>query len=199
MSARIITISRQFGTGGHTIGQKVAEKLGLPFYDNELVTKIAEKSGFDASFIKENAERTSSVSGFFYDMGIHGSSYMPMSLYDQLYITQHNIIREIAEKEACVIVGRCADYILEDRDDTLNVFIYADNEYRAKYVLETYGDNGKKIEKRIKDKDNTRASYYRHYTNREWGDPLNYQLCLNSGYIGIDKCVDIIAQVAQGK
>ena len=126
MSVRIITISRQFGSAGHSIGELVAKKLGIKFYDSELVTKIAEKSGFDASFIRENGEQTSSGSGLFYDMGMYGgASFAPLSLYDQLYITQHNIIRELADKEPCVIVGRCSDYVLEDRDDCLHTFIYA--------------------------------------------------------------------------
>ncbi len=200
MSIRIITISRQFGCGGHTVGQLVAEKLGLPLYDNELVTKIAEKSGFDVSFVKENGEKVFTSMGMSYYMGFQSpSAYTPLSLYDQLYIAQHNIIRELAENEECVIIGRCADYILEERSDTLRTFIYADNEFRAKRIIETYGDNGQKIEKRIKDKDNSRSAYYRHYTNREWGDSANYHLCLNSGFLGIDECADLIVDVVRKK
>ncbi|MBE6994716.1 MAG: cytidylate kinase-like family protein [Ruminococcaceae bacterium] len=200
MSIRIITISRQFGSGGHTVGQLIAEKLGLPLYDNELVTKIAEKSGFDVSFVKENSEKVFTAMGMSYYMGFQNpAAYTPLSLYDQLYIAQHNIIRELAEKEECVIIGRCADYILEDRDDTLRTFIYADNDYRAKRIIESYGDNGVKVEKRIKDKDNGRSAYYRHYTNREWGDPANYHMCLNSGFIGIEQCADLIVQAVRSK
>ena len=200
MSVRIITISRQFGSAGHSIGELVAKKLGIKFYDSELVTKIAEKSGFDASFIRENGEQTSSGSGLFYDMGMYGgASFAPLSLYDQLYITQHNIIRELADKEPCVIVGRCFDYVLEDRDDCLHTFIYADGDFRAKRILEIYGDNGVKIEKRIRDKDNKRSAYYRHYTNREWGDPHNYHLCLNSGFLGIEECADMIISAVKSK
>ena len=200
MSIRIITISRQFGSGGHTVGQLIAEKLGLPLYDNELVTKIAEKSGFDVSFVKENSEKVFTAMGMSYYMGFQNpAAYTPLSLYDQLYIAQHNIIRELAEKEECVIIGRCADYILEDRDDTLRTFIYADNDYRAKRIIESYGDTGVKVEKRIKDKDNGRSAYYRHYTNREWGDPANYHMCLNSGFIGIEQCADLIVQAVRSK
>ena len=199
MSKRIITISRQFGSGGHSIGEKVAEKLGIAFYDSEKLTqKIAAETDFDISFIRENDEKAYSGMGMFFDLGIHGgTSFTSLSLYDQLYIAQHNAIREVAEKEPCVIVGRCADYVLEDRDDALHVLIYADNDYRASRILGEYGKRDLKIEKRMKDKDNKRMNYYKHYTNREWGDAMNYHLCLNSGVIGIDECVDIIVDIAK--
>ncbi len=198
MSKRIVTISRQFGSGGHTVGKMVAEKLGVPCYDSELVTKIAEKSGFDVSFIQENGERTSRGTGLFYDMGLHGGTgFTTLSLYDQLYIAQHNIIRELAEKEECVIIGRCADYVLEDRDDCFHVLIYADDEFRAKRVLEQYGESDMKIEKRLKKKDNQRASYYRHYTNREWGDHKNYHICLNTAAISLEDCAAIITDLVR--
>ncbi len=200
MSKRIITISRQFGSGGHSIGKMVAGRLGIPCYDNELVTRMAEESGFDASFIRENGEKVSTYTGadLFYGMGISaGPTFSTLSLYDRLYITQHNIIRDIAEKEECVIVGRCSDYILSERDDCVHVFIYADNDYRAERILRLYGDNGVKIEKRMKDKDSQRISYYEHYTNRDWGNPLNYHLCLNSGFIGDELCAEMIIKAAQ--
>ena len=200
MSKRIITISRQFGSGGHSIGKMVAGRLGIPCYDNELVTRMAEESGFDASFIRENGEKVSTYTGadLFYGMGISaGPTFSTLSLYDRLYITQHNIIRDIAEKEECVIVGRCSDYILSERDDCVHVFIYADNDYRAERILRLYGDNGVKIEKRMKDKDSQRISYYEHYTNRDWGNPLNYHLCLNSGFIGDELCAEMIIKADQ--
>lgn len=196
MSKRIITISRQFGSGGHSIGKKLAERLGVPLYDNELVTKIAEKSGFDVSFIKENSEKTSRGTGYFMDFGIHGGAgFTTLSLYDQLYIAQHNIIRELAEQESCVIVGRCADYVLEDREDTLHVLIYADDDYRAERIVRLYGERDIPIAKRMKKKDSRRESYYRHYTNREWGDYKNYAVCLNTAQVDEDTCVDLICNL----
>ncbi|MBQ3091177.1 MAG: cytidylate kinase-like family protein [Clostridia bacterium] len=196
MSKRVITISRQFGSGGHSIGKKLAERLGVPLYDNELVTKIAEKSGFDVSFIKENSEKTSRASGYFMDFGIHGGAgFTTLSLYDQLYIAQHNIIRELAEQESCVIVGRCADYVLEDREDTLHVLIYADDDYRAERIVRLYGERDIPIAKRMKKKDSRRESYYRHYTNREWGDYKNYAVCLNTAQVDEDTCVDLIVDL----
>ncbi len=196
MSKRVITISRQFGSGGHSIGKKLAERLGVPLYDNELVTKIAEKSGFDVSFIKENSEKTSRGTGYFMDFGIHGGAgFTTLSLYDQLYIAQHNIIRELAEQESCVIVGRCADYVLEDREDTLHVLIYADDDYRAERIVRLYGERDIPIAKRMKKKDSRRESYYRHYTNREWGDYKNYAVCLNTAQVDEDTCVDLICNL----
>ncbi len=196
MSKRVITISRQFGSGGHSIGKKLAERLGVPLYDNELVTKIAEKSGFDVSFIKENSEKTSRGTGYFMDFGIHGGAgFTTLSLYDQLYIAQHNIIRELAEQESCVIVGRCADYVLEDREDTLHVLIYADDDYRAERIVRLYGERDVPIAKRMKKKDSRRESYYRHYTNREWGDYKNYAVCLNTAQVDEDTCVDLICNL----
>ncbi|MBQ1251216.1 MAG: cytidylate kinase-like family protein [Clostridia bacterium] len=196
MSKRVITISRQFGSGGHSIGKKLAERLGVPLYDNELVTKIAEKSGFDVSFIKENSEKTSRGTGFFLDYGIHGGAgFTTLSLYDQLYIAQHNIIRDLADQESCVIVGRCADYVLEDREDTLHVLIYADDDYRAERIVRLYGERDLPIAKRMKKKDSQRESYYRHYTNREWGDYKNYAVCLNTAQVDEDTCVDLIVNL----
>jgi len=196
MSKRVITISRQFGSGGHSIGKKLADRLGVPLYDNELVTKIAEKSGFDVSFIKENSEKTSRGTGFFLDYGIHGGAgFTTLSLYDQLYIAQHNIIRELAEQESCVIVGRCADYVLEDREDTLHVLIYADDDYRAERIVRLYGERDIPIAKRMKKKDSRRESYYRHYTNREGGDYKNYAVCLNTAQVDEDTCVDLIVNL----
>ena len=196
MSKRVITISRQFGSGGHSIGKKLAERLGVPLYDNELVTKIAEKSGFDVSFIKENSEKTSRGTGFFLDYGIHGGAgFTTLSLYDQLYIAQHNIIRDLADQESCVIVGRCADYVLEDREDTLHVLIYADDDYRAERIVRLYGERDLPIAKRMKKKDSQRESYYRHYTNREWGDYKNYAVCLNTAQVDEDTCVDLICDL----
>lgn len=196
MSKRVITISRQFGSGGHSIGKKLAERLGVPLYDNELVTKIAEKSGFDVSFIKENSEKTSRGTGFFLDYGIHGGAgFTTLSLYDQLYIAQHNIIRDLADQESCVIVGRCADYVLEDREDTLHVLIYADDDYRAERIVRLYGERDIPIAKRMKKKDSQRESYYRHYTNREWGDYKNYAVCLNTAQVDEDTCVELICDL----
>jgi hypothetical protein len=134
--------------------------------------------------------------GFFLDYGIHGGAgFTTLSLYDQLYIAQHNIIRDLADQESCVIVGRCADYVLEDREDTLHVLIYADDDYRAERIVRLYGERDLPIAKRMKKKDSQRESYYRHYTNREWGDYKNYAVCLNTAQVDEDTCVELIVNL----
>lgn len=199
MTQKIITISRAFGSGGHTIGKQVAERLGIPFYDKELVDAVAKESGFHADFIKEAGEYASVTSSFLFNIAVspHPSAALnTMSMSDQLFVYQTNVIRDLAEKGPCVIVGRCADYILKDREDCLHVFIHADMAYRADRIVRLYGQTKQSPEKRLNDKDNKRRVYYKHYTNRTWGDAQNYHICLNSGLIGIDKCVDIITDIA---
>ena len=191
MANRIITISREFGSGGRTIGRKVAEKLGIPCYDAELVEKIAEESGYAEEYIKEEGEYTSGgwLSTLFSDR-TNG-----LTNQDKLWNVQSKVIRELAEKESCVIVGRCADYILRDKADCLTVFIHASLEKRAERIVREYGETDETPEERLKDKDKRRATYYRFYTDMKWGQAKNYQVCLDSGELGIDKCVDIISSL----
>jgi cytidylate kinase len=200
MTKQIITISRAFGSGGHTIGQEVAKRLGIPFYDKELVDEVAKQSGFHADFIKEAGEYAPVSSSFLFSIAVSPnplSTMHTMSMADQLFVYQTNVIRNLAEKGPCVIVGRCADYILREREDALHVFIHADMAYRAERIVRLYGETKQTPDKRLAEKDNKRKVYYKHYTNRNWGDAQNYHLCLNSGLIGIDKCTDIIVDVAQ--
>lgn len=191
MANRIITISREFGSGGRTIGRKVAEKLGIPCYDAELVEKIAEESGYAEEYIKEEGEYTSGgwLSTLFSDR-TNG-----LTNQDKLWNVQSKVIRELAEKESCVIVGRCADYILRDKADCLTVFIHASLEKRAERIVREYGETDETPEERLKDKDKRRATYYRFYTDMKWGQAKNYQICLDSGELGIDKCAELITQL----
>ena len=162
MKKRIITISRQFGSGGHSIAQAVAERLGVPFYDNQLITEVAKQSGLSEDFIRENEEYASHSSSFLYQLAMStAGTYGYPSVYQKLYEAQTKVIQDLADKESCVIVGRCADYILRDRKDCLHIFIHADNEHRANHILEKYGPTDKTTTQRIKDKDNRRRNYYR--------------------------------------
>ena len=198
MTKKIITISRAFGSGGRTIGKEVAQRLGIPYYDKELVEAVAKESGFHADFIKEAGEYA--PVSFLFSIAVSPnpmSMVHTMSMADQLFVYQTNVIRNLAEKGPCVIVGRCADYILREREDALHVFIHADMAYRAERIVRLYGETKQTPDKRLAEKDNKRKVYYKHYTNRNWGDAQNYHLCLNSGLIGIDKCTDIIVDVAQ--
>ncbi len=186
---RIITISREFGSGGRTIGKKVAEKLGIPCYDSELIEKLAQESGFTKDYIKEAGEYTP---GGFLASAFSSRAFGPTN-EDILWELQCKIITELAEKESCVIVGRCADYILQDKADCLKVFIHADMAFRAERIVKVYGEREESPEQRLRDKDKRRAAYHRFYTNMKWGYAENYHLTLDSGVLGIDKCVDIIA------
>ncbi len=199
MTKKIITISRAFGSGGHTVGKEVAQRLGIPCYDKELVDAVAKESGFHADFIKEAGEYAPVTSSFLFNIAVSPnpmSMMNTMSMADQLFVCQTNVIRKLADKGPCVIVGRCADYILRDREDCLHVFIHADMEHRAERIVRLYGQTRQTPEKRLNDKDNKRRVYYKHYTNRNWGEAQNYHVSLNSGLIGIDKCVDIIVDIA---
>lgn len=194
---KIITISREFGSGGHSIGKIVAETLGISFYDQELLEKIAEETGFSKDFIEEAAEYSTAKNSLLFNLvmnrSLHGRT--EPSPADTIYFAQTKIIKSLAEKESCVIVGRCSDYILQDNSDCLHVFIYSDTEDRAKRILERYGENEKPIQKRIADKDTRRKVYYSHYTDRPWGIPQNYDLCLNSGALGEELCVNTIINI----
>ena len=200
MSHLIITISRAFGSGGHTIGKAVAERLGIPCYDKEVVDKVSEKSGFHADYIEEAGEYAPVSNSFLFNIAVSSNPAAmmhSMSMSDQLFVYQTKVIRELADQGPCVIIGRCADYILRNREDCLHVFIHSDLEHRAARIVEKYGQTKQTPKKRLTEKDNKRRVYYKHYTNRNWGEAQNYHLCLNSGLIGIDKCVDIIADVAK--
>lgn len=191
MENKVITISREFGSGGRTIGKKVAEKLGIPCYDSELIQKIALESGFNENYIKDVGEYA--PSGFFASV-LPNRTFGPTN-EDYLWEIQYKVITELAEKGACVIVGRCADYILRDKIDCLKVFIHADMDFRAERIVKEYGERDVSPEQRLKDKDKRRAAYYRFYTNMKWGYAQNYHIALNSGKLGIDKCVDIIKEL----
>lgn len=188
MKNRIITISREFGSGGRTIGRKLAENLGIPCYDRELIQKIALESGFDENYIKDAGEY---APGGFLSSAFSNRTFSPTN-EDYLWEIQYKIITDIAQKESCVIVGRCADYILRDKADCLKVFIHASMDYRAERIVKVYGEQEKSAEQRLKDKDKRRASYHRFYTNMKWGYAPNYHITLDSGVLGIDKCVEIL-------
>ncbi len=190
---RVITISREFGSGGRTIGKQAAERLGIPCYDHELIDKIAEKSGLAKEFIAERGEYTLRggwLANAFADRSLNG-----LSVQDYLWTIQRKTILELAEEGSCVIVGRCADYILDGKADTLKVFIHASIEARSKRIVEKYGESSESPEKRLRDKDIRRSSYYRFYTDVEWGIAKNYDIALDSGTLGLDRCVEIITSL----
>ena len=190
---RIITISREFGSGGRTIGKMTAERLGIPCYDQELITKLAEKSGFTAEYVKERSEYTEHAGWF--SNAFSGRSLDGTSNQDYLWVIQRKILLELSEQESCVIVGRCADYVLRDHADCLRVFIHADMEKRADRIVRVYGETKDAPKKRLREKDRRRAIYYQFYTDMEWGKAQNYHISLDSGTLGIDCCVELLTQL----
>lgn len=190
---RIITISREFGSGGRTIGKMTAERLGIPCYDQELITKLAEKSGFTAEYVKERSEYTEHAGWF--SNAFSGRSLDGTSNQDYLWVIQRKILLELSEQESCVIVGRCADYVLRDHADCLRVFIHADMEKRADRIVRVYGETKDAPKKRLREKDRRRAVYYQFYTDMEWGKAQNYHISLDSGTLGIDRCVELLTQL----
>lgn len=187
---QIITISRQFGSGGRTIGKMVAEKLGIPCYNKELIEKVAAESGYAKAYVEEEGEYAPRKSFFSYSFIGRGQD--GLSNEDHLWFAQRKVIKELAEKESCVIVGRCADYILRDHENCFNVFVYADEEFKKNRIVEKYGETDQKPEKRLQDKDKRRMLNYRYFTGREWGKVQNYHLCIDSSKVGIEKAVDMI-------
>ena len=193
----IITISREFGSGGRTVGRLVAEQLGYAFYDHELVNEVARRCGFSPRFIEEHGEYASARSSLLFSLATATQTPDTLSMFDRLYIEQMKFIEELAEKGKCVIVGRCADYILRDRKDCLHVFIHADMESRAKRIVEQYGQSDKSPEKRLAEKDQKRKVYYKNYTGRAWAQAKNYDICLNSGVLGLQTCAELIVDAAK--
>ena len=195
MAKRIITISREFGSGGRFIGEEVAKKLGIAYYDKNIIGQIAEKSGLSPEYIQENAELSPKKGLFAY--AFSGRDITGKSVEDMVYEVQRNIILELAEKAPCVIIGRNADYILKDRDDVLNVFIHGDMPEKIKRITGLYNVKEKEAVKMMADTDKRRRTNYNFYTDQNWGKASNYTLCLNSSQLGYDRCEAIIIECAK--
>ena len=194
MSKKIITISREFGSGGRFIGEEVAKELGMKYYDRDIIGQIAEKSGFSPEYIQENAELSPKKGLFAYAFA--GRDITGKSVEDMVYEVQRKVILEIAEKESCVIIGRNADFILNDRDDVLNVFIHGDKAEKVKRICKLYNVTEADALKMMVDIDKRRMTNYRFYTDRKWGMAGNYTLSLNSSELGYDMCEKIIMDCA---
>lgn len=191
MRNRIITISREFGSGGRTIGKMTAKELGIPCYDAELLQELSKETGFAEEYIREAGEY---VPGTYISNLLSNRAFGPTN-EDILWDVQQKLITELAQKSPCVIVGRCADYILRDQADCLKVFIHADMDFRAKRIVEVYGARETSPAQRLRDKDKRRAAYHRFYTDMKWGHAQNYHITLNSGELGIERCVKILCEL----
>lgn len=193
---KIITISRQYGSGGRDIGEKLSKRFGIAFYDSNIISLAAKKSGYSEKFF-EDPEKNAGNS-FMYSI-VRGMQYQyrtatPWSLEETVYETQSEIIRSAAEQGPAVFIGRCADYILSGRDDIIKVFIHADNEFRRERIMRLAGVTEDKVDETLKLKDKRRANYYNYHSDTKWGDAQNYDLCINSSFCGIDKAVDLICE-----
>ena len=195
MAKRIITISREFGSGGRFIGEEVAKKLGITYYDKNIISEIAEKSGLSLEYIQESAELSPKKGLFAYALA--GRDITGKSVEDMVYEAQRKVILELAEKESCVIIGRNADFILKDRNDVLNVFIYGDMPEKIQRIMGLYNVEEKEAVKMIADIDKRRMTNYNFYTDQKWGKASNYTLCLNSSQLGYDRCEAIIMECAK--
>ncbi len=193
----IITIGRQFGSGGREIGEALAKKLGIPYYDKELISMAAKESGLDTEVFDQVDERATNSLLYSLSMGLYSfgnnftnSSELPVN--DRLYILQHQIIKKLAEEGPCVIVGRCADYVLKDRDDCINVFIHANMEYRKQRAIEIHDIKKNKAEQIINKTDKVRANYYGFYSGQKWGYAQNYDLSVDSSKLTTEQAVALI-------
>ena len=202
MSKSIITVGRQYGSGVRYVARLLAEKLEIPYYDKELLAEVAKDSGIGKELLEEHDEKN--TRGFLFSMvsgtqsvGDASSMYLGMPLNHRIFLTQFDTIRRIASEGPCVIVGRCADYVLRDQENVLNVFIKADREERIRRIIEYYGADPLKAEEQLKKADRQRASYYNYYATGSWGDVDNYDLCVDTGALGITGAVELIACCAQ--
>ena len=198
----VITIGRQFGSGGREIGEKLAQTYDIKYYDKELIARAAKESGFCEEILMNHDERP--TNSFLYNLvidtysfGYNSSSFVDMPMSQKVFLAQFDTIKKIAEEGPCVIVGRCADYALEGRDNVLNLFIYADEDFRVRKIMEQYGMDESKARDNLIKKDKQRASYYNYYTNRKWGRAESYDLCINSSVLGIDGSVKLIKQFVE--
>jgi cytidylate kinase len=195
----VITIGRQFGSGGRYVGRLLAEKLGVPFYDKELLSEAAKTSGICEEILEEHDEKPtrsllfSLVTGVLSHMS-SGAFYMDMPLNHKIFLAQFDAIRRIAEEGPCVIVGRCADYVLRENPDAVSVFVKADMASKVDRAVKYYGIEADKAEDRIRKADKQRASYYNYYATATWGDVDNYDLVVDTGVLGVEGAVELIAK-----
>ena len=199
----VITISRQFGSGGRAVGQKLAQKLNIPFYDKELISLAAKESGMNPEIFKNVDETAANSLLYSLSMGMYnfnGPLAMgDLPVNDKLYILQHQIIKDLATKGPCVVVGRCADYVLKDNPHTINVFIHANMEYRKKRAITVHNIEERRAETVINKTDKTRANYYSFYTGQKWGVTQHYDLCIDSSKLSDDKIVELICSYIELK
>lgn len=196
---KVITISRQYGSGGREIGEKLAKHFGIPFYDNELIALAAKESGFaEAAFARAEEKATNSLLySIAMGMNAYGNQdfgFSSLSLDDKIFLAQSNIIRKVAEEGPCVIVGRCADYILKDKTNVVHVFVYAGLDFRIERATKLYGISKEKAAEEVLKFDKRRSNYYNYHTSEKWATLFNYDLSIRTDYAGIDHATNVIKE-----
>ena len=181
---KVITITRQFGSGGREIGKKLAEAYGIPFYDNEIISRAAKDTGFAEAAFERAEDKASNSLLYSIAMGISG-----LSLDDRIFLAQSKVIRNVAKEGPCVIVGRCADYILKNQENVVNLFIRATLDFRIKRAIEVEGIPKEKSAEMVMKKDKSRANYYKYHSGERWDNVLNYDFAIRSDLCGIDGTV----------
>ena len=189
----VITIAREYGSGGRYVGRLIADRLGIKFYDKDLVTELSKQTGLSEEYIENNEQKRNSIDA------LNNGYYFNLSNSDELFVKESELIKELAEKESCVIIGRCSDFILKDNENVINVFIYSDMENRINRAVDRYGIDRKEAEKIIKNTDKMRANHYKHYTGKKWGETGNYDMCINSDTLGVEKSADLICNFIMSK
>ena len=182
----VITISREYGSGGRYIGRLIADKLGIKFYDKDFVKALSEKTGLSEEYIENNEQKRKSLDT------LNNGYYFNLSNSDELFVEESELIKDIAKKESCVIIGRCSDFILRDQNNVINIFVYSTMEDKMNRAIEMYGIDPKDAEKTIKNADKQRSNHYKHYTGQKWGEPQNYDLCISSNLLGVEKTAQFI-------
>lgn len=189
----VITISREYGSGGRYVGRLIADKLGIKFYDKEIITKLAEKTGLSEEYIESNEQKKETLSN------LNNGYYFGLNNSDELFLKEAELIKELASKESCVIIGRCADFTLKDRKNIIKVFIYSNIEDKMKRATEFYNLDAEKAQKEIARIDKLRANHYKYYTEKEWNNHSNYDLCINTATLGVEKSADLVCDVVKQK
>ena len=189
----VITVSREYGSGGRYVGRLIADKLGIKFYDKEIITKLAEATGLSEEYIEKNEQKRDASAI------LNNGYYMGLDNADELFVKETELIKELAAKDSCVIIGRCADFILKDEKNVVKVFVYSGMEDKIKRATQIYGYEEDKAKKEIERIDKLRANHYKHYTDKDWKDFSNYDICINSDLLGVEKSADVICNMVKGK
>lgn len=205
MGNYVITIGREFGSGGYDIGNELSERLGIKCYDKELLSMAAKESGLCEEILKNHDEKP--TNSFLYSLvmdtysvsGYTSAPFLDMPLNHKVFLAQFDSIKNLAAKESCIIVGRCADYALSDHANCLNVFIHADKEFRMGRIMKTFDVPKEKAREMVQKTDKKRASYYNYYSSKRWGDSRNFHMTLDSGKIGPKGCVEMILKYMELK